>query len=80
MLGVLGGKCAKCKVTNNLTFDCIRPTGGHHHRLSSVARITYYLEQMRRGNLQVLCHDCNSRKGAKTEEKYQPVQTNASTH
>jgi hypothetical protein len=64
MLRVLGEKCVRCGLTTNLTFDCIRPTGGRHHRLSSVARVTFYMQQMRRGNIQILCHTCNSRKGA----------------
>lgn len=73
MVSVLGGKCVACGSDACLTFDCIRPTGGRHHRLSSVARITFYMEQMRRGNLQVLCHDCNSAKGAGENEKYRAV-------
>lgn len=69
---VLGGKCVFCGLTSNLTFDCIRPTGDGHHRLSSVARVTYYREQMRRGNLQLLCAGCNSRKGARPQPAYVP--------
>jgi hypothetical protein len=72
ILSVLGGKCVFCGITTNLTFDCIRATGDRHHRLSSVARVTYYVEQMRRGNLQVLCHSCNSKKGAGSQPPYLP--------
>jgi len=59
---ILGGKCQICGVKNNLTFDCIKPMGHSHHKAGSVARITFYRSQMRLGNLQLLCHDCNSRK------------------
>ncbi len=67
MLKILGEKCVRCGETSNLTFDCIKPCGGRHHRLSSVARVTFYMEQMRRGNVQILCHSCNSKKGSKEQ-------------
>src|ERR1019366_8594446 len=70
MIRVLGGKCVHCGTTQCLTFDCIRPTGDKHHRLSSVARVTYYAGQMRNGNLQLLCSDCNSHKGAVARPRY----------
>lgn len=70
MLRVLGERCVRCGLTTNLTFDCIRPTGDRHHRMSSVQRVTYYCEQMRRGNIQVLCHNCNSKKGADSQAPY----------
>lgn len=70
MLRVLGAKCKACGTDKCLTFDCIHPTGDRHHRLSSVNRITYYLKQMRAGNLQVLCSACNSAKGASQPSRY----------
>lgn len=70
LMGVLGGRCQYCGLTTNLTFDCIRPTGGVHHRLSSVLRMTFYVAQFRQGNLQILCHACNSAKGAKPQPRY----------
>lgn len=70
LLKILGEKCVRCMVTTNLTFDCIKPTGGRHHRLSSVARMTFYNRQFRLGNLQILCHDCNSKKGASPQPPY----------
>lgn len=72
LMRVLGGKCVRCGLTTNLTFDCIRATGGAHHRLSSVNRMTFYYGQWRMGNLQILCHGCNSAKGAKAQERYLP--------
>jgi hypothetical protein len=73
MMFILGGKCVFCPATECLTFDCIKPTGDRHHRMSSVQRMSYYREQMRRGNLQILCHTCNTRKGAKEQPAIIPV-------
>ena len=70
MIAILGGKCRACGATNCLTFDCIKPTGDEHHRLSSVGRVCYYEAQMRRGNVQLLCSECNSKKGAKPEPAF----------
>lgn len=72
LMAVLDNRCKYCGETSNLTFDCIRPTGGVHHRLSSVARMTFYVHQFRQGNVQILCHDCNSKKGAKPQPRYLP--------
>lgn len=69
---VLGDKCAYCGITTNLTFDCIKPTGGKHHKLSSVNRMSFYLGQWRAGNLQILCHTCNTKKSDKPQERYLP--------
>jgi len=70
LLRQLGGKCARCGTTENLTFDCIRPTGDRHHRMSSVQRMSYYLRQARMGNLQVLCHYHNTLKGDAEEPAF----------
>jgi hypothetical protein len=73
LFAALGRRCVICRVENNLTFDCIKPTGGKHHKMSSAARIGYYWKQARLGNLQVLCHECNSRKGAREMPRYVAV-------
>lgn len=70
LMKVLGSKCARCPSVTCLTFDCIKPRGGAHHKLSSVSRMTFYVREFRQGNLQILCHDCNSRKGANAQERY----------
>jgi 5-methylcytosine-specific restriction endonuclease McrA len=70
MIKSLGGKCVRCGVINNLTFDCIRPTGDGHHRMSAVQRMTYYLRQARLGNVQILCAACNTSKGAQAQPAY----------
>jgi|SRR5580658_8590004 hypothetical protein len=75
LFAALGRRCVFCGVETNLTFDCVKPTGGRHHRLSSAARIGFYWKQARAGNLQVLCHDCNSRKGAKPMPAFVPSAT-----
>lgn len=80
LLAALGPKCVQCGATNCLTFDCRVPTGDDHHRLNQANRMTYYMRQAMMGNLQVLCSDCNSRKGAKLEPKYQPVKRTGVPH
>ena len=80
LLAALGPVCVKCGATNCLTFDCIRPTGDDHHRMNKSNRMTYYTRQATQGNLQVLCSDCNSRKGSKPQPKYLPVTPTGSPH
>ena len=70
LIRVLGGVCAHCGVAVCLTFDCKKATGDKHHRMSSTQRMSFYLGQARRGNLQLLCSACNSKKGAKLEPRY----------
>lgn len=73
LMNVLGPFCADCGSVNCLTFDCIRPMGDAHHRLSSVARMTFYVRQFNAGNLQVLCSACNTKKGGSPKERYKNV-------
>lgn len=73
LLVALGRSCVWCGATENLTFDCIRPTGGRHHKLSSVARMTFYWREARKGNVQVLCFDCNVKKSDHPQARYVPV-------
>ena len=70
MIAMLGGKCAVCGCTNCLTFDCIKPTGDAHHRLSSVARLAFYWKQMQLRNVQLLCSHHNSKKGNSPQPVY----------
>ena len=67
---ILGSRCVFCGAVNCLTFDCIRPTGHKHHALGSVARVVFYRQQFRAGNLQLLCSSCNSRKAAHPMQAY----------
>lgn len=75
LLEVLGPICKHCGAVNCLTFDCIRPMGDAHHRLSSVARMTFYVRQFNEGNLQVLCSSCNTKKGGGPNTRYRKVVT-----
>jgi hypothetical protein len=59
----LGESCVVCGSTERLTFDCIAPCGHKHHRVDQSARTSFYRREFERGNLQVLCDRCNSRKG-----------------
>jgi len=59
---LLGGACAHCGVEEKLEFDCIEPCGHWHHKIEWSWRISFYRQQLRVGNLQLLCQTCNSRK------------------
>lgn len=73
----LGSRCVDCGTTEDLSFDCIKPMGGEHHKLSSVNRMTFYTRQAKAGNLTLRCCRCNSKKSNKTLPRYMPVQTSA---
>lgn len=63
LLLAFGGKCVACGSTEELQFDCIRPMGSKHHAYDTSQRISFYRDQARRGNLQILCRLCNAIKG-----------------
>lgn len=67
---LLGGRCAYCGLCDGLDFDCKKPTKDGHGKLSTVQRMTYYLRQYASGNLQLLCRDCNVKKGVKPHPRY----------
>jgi hypothetical protein len=73
MVALLGGRCVDCGTVDCLTFDCIVPTGDRHHKLNQSQRISYYMGQLRSGNLALRCSACNSKKGAKVLPRYLPV-------
>ena len=62
LLATLSAVCANCGRTDDLTFDCIRPTGHKHHTFDTSARMSFYRRQHAEGNLQVLCKNCNGNK------------------
>lgn len=70
LMMILGGKCAQCGRTADLTFDCIKPTGDEHHRMNPLDRMHFYFQQTRFGNVQILCWTCNVRKGAREYPRY----------
>lgn len=63
LVEALGGVCQGCGTTEALTFDCIEPEGDAHHRYDTSQRMSFYTAQARRGNLQLLCSECNALKG-----------------
>ncbi len=63
LMALLGNVCAHCGATDGLEFDCLRPKGDAHHRGEASQRMCFYRRQFREGNLQVLCSECNGRKG-----------------
>lgn len=70
LMATLGAVCVTCGTTEKLTFDCIQPQGDEHHRKDTSARMSFYRKQHAAGNVQVLCHECNSRKGL--DDRNQP--------
>jgi 5-methylcytosine-specific restriction endonuclease McrA len=58
----LGGKCISCDATENLERDCIVPQGDAHHKMSTDQRTSFYNQQMRAGNVQLLCSKCHTKK------------------
>ena len=73
MVVILGEYCASCGSREKLEFDCINPCGDRHHRMTAPARISFYRAQMRKGNLQLLCSECNSLKGDMTAAEWHEV-------
>lgn len=71
LLERLGGKCKICGTDKELEFDCIIPQGEAHHRFDTSHRISFYLRQLYVGNLQILCHDCNAKKGRRERKDQQ---------
>lgn len=77
LLEALGGACAWCGSSKGLTFDCVISQGDTHHRKDTSARMSFYHRQARAGNLQILCHACNSQKGNDgTNTELSSTQTN----
>lgn len=62
----LGRVCAACGETEgNMEFDCIKPMGPHHSKQMEWSwRMSFYRQQLREGNLQILCERCNGTKRA----------------
>lgn len=69
----LGGRCAYCGQRTTLQFDCKFPVGDYHHRMEWSWRVSFYREQQRNGNLQLLCERCNARKGNMSDREARRV-------
>jgi 5-methylcytosine-specific restriction endonuclease McrA len=64
---ILGKHCVHCGSRSNLTFDIKIPESvdlplNHHRKFSWYRRMKFYRTQMLKGNLQVLCSSCNTKK------------------
>ena len=70
LMSFLGDRCAICFTDQNLTFDCIIPTGDRHGKKDTSARMSFYHFQFYSDNLQILCEDCHHRKN--TREQVNP--------
>ncbi len=60
----LGGKCAQCGATTDLTFDHLLPRTWKSKDVHATKRLRLYAEEAERGEIQLLCGRCNSSKGA----------------
>ena len=70
LMMALGGYCKRCNATDDLTFDCIIPQGDKHHKGGASERICFYRFHHSLGNVQILCHKCNSKKAAQEFDDY----------
>lgn len=71
LLVELGNRCAQCEATVDLTFDCKESRGHRHHTMDASARMCFYRQQHREGNLQILCRPCNGRKGWQERQEWE---------
>lgn len=65
----LGGCCAVCGTEEDLTFDCIEPSGDAHHKYDTSQRMSFYRVQHAIKNLQILCETHQAEK-SKSEQQY----------
>jgi 5-methylcytosine-specific restriction endonuclease McrA len=68
----MGRKCVECGSDEELEFDVIVPVGDpkEHHKKEWSSRMSFYKREYLKGNLQVLCSQCNSRKNDKVEDPF----------
>ncbi len=76
---LLGNRCNHkfCRETRPwlLTFDCIKPMGQEHtKRMGSRQRLCFYVQQYRKGNLQLLCEYHNNQKNDTIEQEQEQEQ------
>lgn len=73
LIELLGGKCSACGCDESLQMDCIEPAGDWHHRIEFSWRVSFYVSQMKNGNLQLLCPECHGVKSQKEMLKYREL-------
>lgn len=56
----LGGVCAVCGVKDGLQFHLVVGAGREHHLMSGKDRAHFYLHELNRKNLRLLCARCHS--------------------
>ena len=58
-----GRKCMRCKSADRIETDHI------------YSRSRYWFRRYRKSNMQILCHDCNVKKGSISTKDYRPIKT-----
>lgn len=64
LMMLLGYCCKECGREEELEFDCIEPQGDKHHKLDTERRMIFYWRQHEKGNIQILCERCHTKKSA----------------
>jgi len=59
---LLGGECCYCHTKENLEFDHIFPCRTDISKMSRSIREWHWFDEYEKGNLQLLCSDCNNTK------------------
>lgn len=72
LLAELGGLCAYCGDDFNLEFDCKDPVSNGHGKYDTSHRMSFYCQQHRLGNIQLLCPTCNRVKGNRRHSSISP--------
>ncbi len=63
LVKLLGGECRQCGSKGDLQIDHINGKSWTANKVGSDTRVCRYMREMKEGKLQVLCGDCNSKKG-----------------
>ena len=70
LVAQLGGKCAECGTSDDLTFDHLFPRDWHPRSVHATKRLRIYAEEAAAGKIQLLCGTCNSRKGRPADDGF----------
>lgn len=61
---LLGGECAFCHSKENIEFDHIIPCLTNMSKMSRSKREWHWFTEYEKGNLQLLCSECNNKKNS----------------